>query len=364
MAATLEREGHCVSLLDLSSEDFHIDGEFDFVGVTCLTNTYPKTLSILKKVRQKLPDTKIVAGGPHVTFLPEEALDTGLINQVVCGEGDDTICDIVSGKNKQPILEAKPVDLSKLPLPARGLLSFKYDVAGITVNRGCPYTCAFCVRQRLFDVCRLRDPALIKAELKGLQDFDYQYFNLYDNLNISEAHAISVVKAVHDSGIKLPWGAELRADKLTAELARLLSKTGCRAIGVGVESGSERVLKTIHKDQDPKLVAHGIEHAKQAGLIVQAYFVLGLPGETWSTFKGTLAYLKQLKLGEEDKIDFFIATPYPGSDLWTNKDKYGINILHQKWDLWDTEHIVMETRDLNTADIEEMRAQALESLDF
>jgi radical SAM superfamily enzyme YgiQ (UPF0313 family) len=354
IAANLEKKGHAVQILDLPRQKLKLENP-DLIGITCLTNTFNRAISILKEIKEQLPGVKTVIGGPHASFMPEESLGTGVVDYVIKGEGEESLLNL----GEEKIIQTKPIDLNKLPLPARHLLKRKYDVAGVVVNRGCPFKCIYCVRQKLFSVCRLRDPVSLQQELKQIKQLDYQYFNLYDNLNISSEHAVEVCKSIHQSGVNLPWGCELRADHLTYNLAQLLAKTGCRAIGVGVESGSEKVLKIINKNQNPKLVKKGIENAKKAGLIVQAYFVLGLPGETWETFKQTLQYLQSLPLDpEQDKIDFFIATPYPGSDLWEKQQELGIKILTKNWDLYDTEHVVMETQNLKKRDIEQMRQQA------
>lgn len=354
IAANLEKHGHEVKIIDLPREHLDLEDDIDVVGITCLTNTFNQAISILQKVKQKLSEVKTVIGGPHVTFMPEAALETGVVDYVVKGEGEEVVLNLSNEK----IIQSQPISLSTLPLPARHLLTQSYDVAGVIVNRGCPFKCIYCVRQKLFSVCRLRDPASLEQELHQIKDMNYSYFNLYDNLTISIEHAVNVCKSIHHSGVNIPWGCELRADQLTEKLSQLLAKSGCRAIGVGVESGSEKVLKIINKNQDPALVKKGLENAKKAGLIIQAYFVLGLPGETWETFKQTLQYLQTLPLDpEQDKIDFFIATPYPGSDLWEKQKELGIKILTKNWDLYDTEHVVMETKTLKKEDIEQMREE-------
>lgn len=358
IAAVLEKAGHSVEIQDLSMRKLEIEQLPDLVGIGCLTNTYNMSIEILKDIKSNYPGVRTVIGGPHVTFKPYDALATGVVDYVVRGEGEDAFLKIWD----KPMIYAPPVDINTLPLPARHLLQRKYRVASILINRGCPYKCAFCVRQRLFqhDV-RLRDPANVAVELKQVESFGYEYVNFYDNINIKLDHAFEVCKAVRQLGVNLPWGCELRSDFLTEKLAQALSKSGCRAIGTGAESGSEQVLKSINKDQDPKLVKKGISHAKGAGLIVQAYFVLGLPGETWETFRQTLRYIQELGLEPGvDKINFFVATPYPGSELYEHPEEFGIKILHENWDLYDCEHVIFETKHLKKEDIEQMIEEAKE----
>ncbi len=352
LASVLEKAGHEVVIADLSRNKLASFSEPDFFGITSLTNTYNKAIRILSEAKKLWPGVRTIMGGPHVSFLPEEALNTGVVDHVVIGEGENAILNLDS-----EILKPEPPNINELPLPARHLIR-GYSVAGVVINRGCPFKCAFCSRQKLFRKVRVRSAESIISELRQVSSLGYSYFNLYDNLNFSMDYAFTVVQAVHDSGINLPWGAELRADKLTNKLSKQLARTGCQGVAVGVESASPKVLASVNKTQDPRMVLKGIKHALYHGMAVQAYFIIGLPGETWDTFSETLSFVRQIRDLGVEFMDFFYATPYPGSDFWFRPEHYGISILHKNWDLYDTEHIIMETSTLTQDDIKQMMSEA------
>ncbi|MHA1511100.1 MAG: hypothetical protein ACTSRX_05205, partial [Promethearchaeota archaeon] len=106
-------------------------------------------------------------------------------------------------------------------------------------------------------------------------------------------------------------------------------------------------------------VAKGIRIFKEVGIAVQAYFVIGLPGDNWERFNKTLKFVETLNLESGvDRVEFFTATPYPGSDLSMNKEKYGIRILNENFSEYDCRTIIMETQNLSSHDIENMILEA------
>jgi radical SAM superfamily enzyme YgiQ (UPF0313 family) len=367
LGALLENAGYNVDLLDLSiypqSElENYLAIEPTIVGITSLTNTYPLAMNILKKVKQLVPNAITLYGGPHATFkYADVLLNDEFVDFILCGETDQTILQFmqaISDLNyaKVPNLAYReekkihfsetyaPVNLDDLPFPARHLLDLeKYEVGTIIVNRGCAFNCAFCVRQKIFKKVRYRKSADIVQEMQILSRLGYRFVNLYDNLNLSEDYAIELCHGIERSRVNLNWGCELRADRISKELAISLKKAGCKIIAVGVESGDQQVLQRINKKQDLNSVKKGIANAKAIGLSVQAYFIIGLPGETAESFTLTEKFLGDLPLDPgNDRINFFAATPYPGTDLYEHPLQFGAKILHEKWELYDNAHLIMD----------------------
>ncbi|MFX0136965.1 MAG: B12-binding domain-containing radical SAM protein [Candidatus Hodarchaeota archaeon] len=378
LCAVLRNLGYKVDFIDLSIENetqlnLLLKNEPSFVGITALTNTFPLSLQILNKIKALNPQIKTIIGGPHATFQVKEALSKIEIDYVIIGEGEQSlplllnkllqnsfISDIpgVAYKEKNNFIinnQSSSINLDKIPLPARKILKPKYQVADIIVNRGCPFQCSFCVRQKLFQNVRIRNPKSILNEIYQIIELNYEYFNFYDNINISNQFTNKLCSEMIKNKISLPWGCELRVDLLNKELAVKLAEAGALAIATGIESGSKEVLQINNKKQDLKLVRKGIDNAKKAKLSVQAYFIIGLPGETKETFQETKEFINSLNLEPGiDRINYFIATPYPGSDLYQNQKKYGIRIFEDNLEFWDCEHIIFETKTLNKEEIEEM----------
>ncbi|MFW9970851.1 MAG: B12-binding domain-containing radical SAM protein, partial [Candidatus Odinarchaeota archaeon] len=254
------------------------------------------------------------------------------------------------------------VNLENLPLPARYKLSqenYYYTVANVIVNRGCPNQCSFCSRQNLFKTTRIRTIESILEEIRDIQSLQtYNYINFYDNININKEFFNEFCNMFVENNLNIPWGCEIRVDTITSEEAQLLKKADCRLVATGIESANETVLKTNFKYQDPKRVRNGIINLKKNNIAIQAYFVLGLPGETKESFFETIEYIKSLPLDENDELNYFIATPYPGSRLWNEKAYFKINIFEKDFTKYDCNHIIFETQKLNKTNLEHLYIKA------
>lgn len=390
-------------------------------GLTALTNTFHKAIKYAQIIRTRNPEAFIVIGGPHASFTYEEILQQyPEFDVVAIGEAEGTIiplmtwlledpvqfgrniidrprstfdkspttipigCAIRTTKDQVKILFytdnhvqpkhfnplsytiffsgwPKPVNLNQNPLPARHLLHAVYDVANVSFNRGCPNQCSFCSRQRLFShQVRVRDLNQIQSELQEIMaNYKYKFVNFYDNVNIQPKIFREFLQMLIKMRFKIPWGCELRADILTYEDCLLMKKAGCVGAATGIESADDGVLRANFKYQDPEKVRIGIQNLKKAGIKVQAYFVVGLPGDSKQSFQTTLEYFKTLNLDNQDEVDFFIATPYPGSKLCDQRAEFGIDIKMVDFRFYDCEHFIFETSLLKKRDIYAMYQESL-----
>ncbi|MHA1269000.1 MAG: B12-binding domain-containing radical SAM protein [Candidatus Helarchaeota archaeon] len=377
IATYLRIHGLDVKVIDAQDTELlnlYLELEPIIVGITCLTNTFSDAIKISNQIKDILPTSKIVMGGPHATFMWKEILASyQTIDFVVIGEGEYSLLELynnistdynkvkgIAFRNKNNIIYngfSKNFDVNTFKYPDRiNIIPNKYDVASIIVNRGCPFNCSFCVRQKLFGSVRIRDPHYIVEEMLNVEDLGYSFANLYDNINLKPEIALEICKLIEKNQIEIPWGAELRGDMLSFQLAKAMADAGCRVIAIGVESADENVLKLNGKIQSLEKTKNGIINAKNVGLAIQCYFVIGLPGETSETFESTINFIEDLPLTKGiDRIDFFIATPYPGSNLYENKEnQFDINIIDTNWDHYDTEHVIFETNTLLYDDIKEL----------
>lgn len=248
-----------------------------------------------------------------------------------------------------------PAKLEEIPLPARHLIH-AYNVADVIINRGCPNNCSFCSRTKLFPTVRVRPLPDVMTELDHILSIPtYHFVNFYDNINLNKTFYFDFLDALIERKFPLPWGAELRVDALVERQVEKMSQCNCALIASGVESAAPEVLQLNVKNQNPEKVAEGIALLKSYGIPVQAYFILGLPGETKETFNQTLEYIRNLPLERDiDKIEIFPATPYPGSDLYSKQKDFGLHILNQNFNMYNCEEIIMETETLSYAELLKM----------
>jgi len=361
--------------------------KYKIFGITSLTNTFHLALNIARIIKNQDKDSYIILGGPHVSFMYKEILECdkkteNIIDFICIGEAENSFLQLtklltskLSNRKFLSVYEdqlkaikqlafidskgglivtpfSDEIILKDIPLPARFKLSqenYYYTVANVIVNRGCPNQCSFCSRQNLFKTTRIRTIESILKEIRDIQSLQtYNHINFYDNININKEFFRNFCKMFIENRITIPWGCEIRVDTITSEEAQLLKEAGCRLIATGIESANKIVLKTNFKYQDPERVRDGIISLKENNIAIQVYFVLGLPGETEHNFFETLEYIKTLPLDENDELNYFIATPYPGSRLWDEKEHFQINILEKNFAKYDCNHIIFETKELKT----------------
>ncbi len=434
LASILENLGYSVDIIDcMILRDpfafFHeIAPKYRLFGFSCLTNTFPATIKLLKYIHNLNPQAYYIMGGPHVSFTYENELTNfPEIDTIFIGESEQSLPWFVHQALEMPIIDMiyagnsnslaktqnRPEKISKLftsllkqnkmpkglafrtftnttsnnpkvndtnsiqisssgfpnaqdlatiPLPARHLINRIYQVADIIVNRGCPNQCSFCSRTRLFPVTRIRPLDDILQELDYiLSSGNYRFVNFYDNINVNHKYFNAFLDALIARNMPLPWGAELRADVITQEEAFKLEKANCKLVATGIESSSKEVLKRNFKFQNPEKVAQGIRLIKNAGVAVQAYFIIGLPGDTPERFQATLDFAATLPFEKDvDRLNFFVLTPYPGSDIATFPKKYGVNMLNSSYENYNCHEILVETENLSIDDLKMMMKQAAE----
>lgn len=359
---------------------------YKIFGITSLTNTFHITLDIARIIKEQDINNCVILGGPHVSFLFREILENDcktekLINFICVGESEISFLKLIKilrdklERNKRIedfevdlnsikgisyinskgefIFTGYPdklIDVESLPLPARYKLTqdtYFYNIANVIINRGCPNQCSFCSRTKLFKNVRIRSINSILTEIRDIISMQsYNYVNFYDNINIDKEFFKDFCEMFIDNHIKIPWGCELRVDNISMEDAKLLKEAGCQLVATGIESASKTVLRKNFKFQDPINVYQGVSNLKEYDIPIQAYFVLGLPGETEKSFHKTIEFIKKLPLVQNDTINYFVATPYPGSRLWEDKI-FNIKIIEDDFSKYDCNHLIFETEELN-----------------
>ncbi len=408
LAAILDLNDIPVEILDLEQyidlDDDELENviqeriiDYEIFGITSLTNTFHLALNTAKIIKNCDRNNYVILGGPHVSFMYEDILQNDkktedLIDFICIGEAENTFLHLVKilihkilKREKESIYETQlenlkgfayfnakgrlcvnhskeVIDIENLPLPARYKLSqenYYYTVANVIINRGCPNQCSFCSKQNLFKNTRIRTIKSILEEIRDIKSLrTYNHINFYDNININRKFFRRFCKMFVENELDIPWGCELRVDTINSDDARLLKEAGCQLVATGIESANEMVLKTNFKYQDPERVRAGIVNLKKFNIAIQAYFVLGLPGETDHSFSETREYIKSLPFDDSDELNYFVATPYPGSRLWDEKEYFGINILENDFAKYDCNHIIFETKQLSKENLEGLYVDA------
>jgi radical SAM superfamily enzyme YgiQ (UPF0313 family) len=255
-------------------------------------------------------------------------------------------------------------------LPNYDMIGTDYMVhfARIYTSLGCPYGCSFCadtlwIKMRPF----YKDVGVVVDEIRMLRDkYGTEIFLFGDEvftLNVKFAEA--VCDAIKSEGIR--WFCQTRANLLTGDRARILRKmadAGCCMVQIGAESADEAVLAQLEKRVTFETVQNACRSAKDAGLNVLTYWMVGGPGESVATARKTMSSIVSLfDDGLTDLADYYICVPYPGTDLYADPVKYDIEIVDRGTDGWrEDQPSVMRTRELDEYQIFELWKEGLRTI--
>ncbi|MFC1896525.1 B12-binding domain-containing radical SAM protein [Thermodesulfobacteriota bacterium] len=384
IAAVLEGDGYAVHAVDMNIlglpepcaiEDFLIDSAPSLLGVSSTTEAFPNALEIARRARAACTETFVVLGGPHVTALPFDAFDEPAIDAVVLREGEATMRELTAfvcrgkgelqsikglvfrdrGKVRQTESRRLLDDLDTLPFPERRFFpmgEYTYP-ATISGARGCPGKCIFCAGHTITGSrYRVRSPENVVSEIRHLVSKD-QISNITfvdDTFTVLPERVKEICALIRSHRLDIGWGCSTRVDMVSREMLKSMAEAGCREIHFGVESASDPILMQIRKDIRREQVERSVEAAKSVGIKVYCSFMLPHPGDTPEAISETMFFIKAL-LKEDVGVSVSITTPFPGTELWKNPERFGIRILSTDWFDFDCCTPVMETKHLRAPDI-------------
>lgn len=394
LAACLRQCGHRVSVVDglgealdvyapiaglgtgmrhgLSDEEIleRIDPDAEIIGVSIMFSLeWPFTRELVNKIRARFPDAFLVAGGEHVTALPEYSLSNcPALDCCVLGEGEQTLVDLVEAlTNGAELSQVNGLclrdgdghrrtqsrqrlrELDSIPRPAWDLVPIAaYLDAGVMTgvnfgrsmpmlaSRGCPYRCTFCSNPVMWgQLWRAREPQEVFDEMCSHADnYGATNFDFYDLTAIVRRDwIVEFCNLIIDSGRDFTWQlpSGTRSEAIDKEVTRLLYRSGCRYVNYAPESGSEEILDRIKKRIDKAKMLESMRDAVSNGINVKANFILGFPGErlrhVWQTYR----FIAAMSMAGIQDVSVFPFSPYPGSELFEFVRQRGDVVLDEEY---------------------------------
>jgi anaerobic magnesium-protoporphyrin IX monomethyl ester cyclase len=328
------------------------------VGFSCTSASILPCLIMAQQAKELCGATTIF-GGMHPTLLPQETAASEWVDYVLTGEAEDSLCELVTALGQGSELDGipglgrfvgdefryreplpLPADLDRFAFPDRDVVLLpernNRHLNSIVSSRGCPYPCTYCAGRAIHcGQVRYRNLESIVAEMRLLRDrYGFDHVRFYDDAFVLKRERIvALCRLLIKADLGMTWGAFTRADSVDRELLALMSRSGCVFLGVGVESGSDRVLKAIRKGYSREQALAAIRWIKDAGIDVGISIMVGLPMETDDDIRQTISLIDELQV--PTNVNTF--TPYPGSQLHEECVRRGLLEDGIDW-AWASQH--------------------------
>ncbi|MBX8640057.1 MAG: B12-binding domain-containing radical SAM protein [Thermoplasmata archaeon] len=387
LAGELQRlDNSSIRIIDMEAESMTVERVLDeisafrpdMIGITIhATAAHGTSCEIARRVKQRFPDTVIVAGGHHATFLPNDLLREGF-DIVVLGEGDFTFAEIASAVDAGTDLGLIPgivykakgkfvrtgrrgliEDLDTLAFPALELIDaskYTFSVFGkesrvlcLETSRGCPYACDFCsVTPTWGNKWRNKSNARIIEEMHNAEKFGYDWIFFTDDIFIvfpNTKQRALLFRSMMDNGFDFRWIVQMRAD-VTAknpELIRKGAEAGMSVAFMGIESGSQEILRKMHKGIFTPQSVDAVRILSGNGVIVLCGMMIGAPYERLRDMITTVRFSNKLADAGADAVQFSIYTPLPGTRVFDDALRNG-RLFTLDWDRYDVLTPVMKTK--------------------
>ncbi len=328
----------------------------DWVLFSCTSPTYRWAEGLARRIKA-VGKARTIIGGYHASAVPTTVGRE--FDHVVIGDGEQASLSLLTEQVTDRYVLGTPMRFEDLVWPDRELIrnerniqvaskDTKRRITSFQAHRGCPFACKFC----LDGACKVfvgpgEKVLLRNRSVEDLLDEIYEVVTRYhlDFFKFCDAtwnaDPIWVKHFCHAKltrGIITPFFANIHAGRVDEEMFELMSAAGCREIGLGIESGSDRVLRHIGKGITKAMVREAVWAAKRKGIHVRGYFILGVPQETREDIQATEDFADELDLPE---VGFAMLCPYPGTDyyrcapwLW-DKDWSGVDEYRN--DFWHTQ---------------------------
>jgi radical SAM superfamily enzyme YgiQ (UPF0313 family) len=393
MVASQAREaGHAdIHILDMKVEDWTPERcveelerlRPDVVGLSAMTYEAGCLHAVAKLVKQRLPGTVVIAGGPHPSVACDDVMQDEAVDFVVRGEGEAAFVELLDGiaadradwtgclgiawrRGGEVVNELDrpvPDDLDSMPFPAWDLIDHeKYhtvprggviyahkEFATMFSSRACPWRCTYC-HNSYGKKFRERSGEDVLAEMEllvtkyGVKEFVF----MDDIFNLRRERAATIAQGIIDRGwkIRLTFPNGFRGDILDEELVVLLKQAGMYRCMVAVESASPRIQKVMKKRLKIDKVKHIVDFIAKQGVMVHGAFMLGFPTETEEEMQATIDWAADSAF---HTAAFFRVIPFKGTELFEEVEHAGFE-LPTDWSAYEPYQ-----SDINLSEVDEDR---------
>jgi radical SAM PhpK family P-methyltransferase len=328
------------------------------ITTTLYVSPHP-IVEIIAFIKEHNDTAKILVGGPYINNQPkmgdEETLQRlfdylGADIYVISSEGETALVNIIqalktrSSLNKvdniaykqdgkyvvtSTSIESNPLETNMVNY---GLFPKEEFTEFVTLRtaKSCPFSCSFCGFPQRAGKYKFLGVDLVEQELDAIRNIGTvtTLTFLDDTFNVPKERFKEILRMMINNQYGYKWNSFYRCDHGDEETIELMGKAGCEGVFLGIESGSDQMLKRMNKSARQKDYLKAIPLLRDAGISTHGNLIVGFPGETYETVQ------QSIQLLEEAKPDFFRAQLWyadPMTPIWKEKDDYGVKGSSFNW---------------------------------
>ena len=352
-ASYLKHSGLAVDFIDAINEfkkpkdiEKIVDG-YDFLVSSTSSMSFYEDAAYLKSLKESNNRLRTIVFGSHPTFMPKKTLMHPGIDIIIKGEPEKALSQIISyiSAGNEKWKELKGVgfkddngsprvtqgseyteDLDSLPCIDTSFIPKNMNYFNpivkrmpymtMVTSRGCPGRCLFCTAPFFYgSKLRLQSASRVLDEMSYLRKNGFKEIYFRDETFTADYRRLKdICYGIISKKLDITWLCNARSGTVDAHLARLMKRSGCHTVKLGVESGVQEILDKSNKGITVESTRDTVRYLKEAGINVHAHVMLGMPGETRETIEETIAFICKM---DPFTASFGICTPYPGTPLFS-----------------------------------------------
>ena len=314
------------------------------IGISILTENMPVINAIIRVCRDYLSNVPIIVGGPHTIVSQNVINEICGWDYIIIGEAEDSLLklvEVILGLSNTPALReingliykedgkirinegaTMCKNLDDLPFSdLKDMYSFnvewkrKFKKVMISTSRGCPFKCTFCYMNAYYKKIRYRSPENVIKEIKfNALSYDItKFYFVDDSFGVDKNFLYKLCELMTLLPFDIKWSCMTHEKLINEERLEIMKKAGCNAIHLGIESGSDKILKLLGKGTTVEKIEKKCRLISEMELKLQAFFMIGMPTETEKDIKKSMALLKKI---EPYEAILQIYVPYPNTELY------------------------------------------------
>jgi radical SAM superfamily enzyme YgiQ (UPF0313 family) len=369
LATILKNTGYTVNILDMpilglgfEAIATHIEKLLPkAVGIqNRSTYSFPIVEKAARCVKQLYPNLPVFVGGTYVSYNPIDALQScEAIDYVLIGESEISLPHLVEAlinndfdvshikgiayRDSKSIIKRTtpdfiPVeDLSRFPNPDLNLIPIHKYIERqeryiINLCRGCLFNCPYCTSEFVKGQIRCRTADHVLEEILTAYNRGFRNFYFFDNMFTANKTLVKeFCQKIVNVGISIKWPCMTNVGMVNDDLLSWMKRAGCDLIAYGIETMAKKALEDIGKHRQVKKIRETFEMTREHDIRPLAFVMFGLPNTTFLDELETIKFIAEI---QPDAVRCFCFKPFPGTQFYSDPDKYGIRIIDENFSHW------------------------------